>query len=139
MKPINGELHDLVVVDSQPQDYQSLLTKLSCWRVRCHLYFTGDEAFRRAGVSTTDLWLINTQLPDMQGVELLQLVRQRTRTTPVFLVSDVYTPQEELAVRAAGAAAYLCKPPCIAWLHSFANAARAGPVRDRSLLPAKHA
>lgn len=139
MNTLNGELHGLVVVDSQPQDYQCLLAELSCRRVHCHLYSTGDEALRRTGVSTTDLWLINTQLPDMQGVELLQLVRQRTRTASVFLVSDVYNPQEELAVRAAGATAYLCKPPNIAWLHNFANTARAGPARDRSLFPPKHA
>ena len=135
MKPFNGEMHDLVVVDSQPEDYQSLLAELSCWRVHCHLYSTGDEALRRTGVSTTGPWLINTQLPDMQGVELLKLVRQRVRTASVFLVSDAYNPQEEVAVRAAGATAYLCKPPSITWLHSFAISVRAGPARDQLHVP----
>ena len=138
MNTFNGEIHDLVIVDSQPQDYQSLLTELSSWRVNCHLYSTGDEALRRTGASTTGPWLINTQLPDMQGVELLKLVRQRVRTASVLLVSDAYSSEEEVAVRAAGATAYLCKPPSITWLYSFTNTVRAGPARDQPLVSEKH-
>ncbi len=127
MESYSRELCDLVVVDSLLQDYRSLMDDLAGWRERCHLFSTGSEAMRGTNASTSSLWLINSQLPDISGIDLLSLVRQRVPRTRVFLVGDHYCPQEESAARAAGATAYLCKPPTSAWLDNWVHAVRAGP------------
>jgi len=132
MEDINSELRDVTVVDSCPQDYLSLVAGLTSQQIPYHLLLTGEDALRRTGLATSGLWLINMDLPDMRGTDLLGLVRQRTPTVPVFLVGDNYSSQEELAARAAGSTAYLCKPPNFAWLEEWARTVRAGP-RDQSL------
>jgi DNA-binding response OmpR family regulator len=52
----------------------------------------------------------------MTGVSFLELLRQRVRRCPVFLIADEHSLEDELAARAAGASAYLCKPVNGAWL-----------------------
>ena len=64
----------------------------------------------------------------MRGMELLALVRQRAHFAAIYLVCDRYTPQEERAARAAGATAFFCKPPSLAWLHESFYEERAGPA-----------
>ena len=123
-----NEYHDLVVVDSRLQDYQNLSADLRSRNARCHLFTTGSDALRRVGLPESCLWLINTHLPDMRGMELLTLVRQRAPFAAIYLVCDRYTPQEERAARAAGATAFFCKPPSLAWLHESFYEERAGPA-----------
>jgi DNA-binding response OmpR family regulator len=62
---------------------------------------------------------VNVKLPDMTGVALLKLMRRRLPRSTVFLVGDAYSAEDELAARAAGATAYVCKPPSAAWLEAY--------------------
>jgi DNA-binding response OmpR family regulator len=107
---------DLIVVDASIEDYEALLND-EAFQDLAHRHFTtGEAALRGVDLSQSSLWMVNMRLPDMEGVGLLGLVRNRTRRCPVFLISDGYSLAEEIAARAAGASAYLCKPVDSAWL-----------------------
>ena len=73
---------------------------------------TGADGLRAAQEHTPDLILLDLNLPDMHGFEVLQQLRgmERTERTPVIVISaDAMTGQRERLL-GAGAADYLTKP-----------------------------
>ncbi|GAI83936.1 unnamed protein product, partial [marine sediment metagenome] len=68
---------DVVVVDYQLRDYEELIVRASQWKLRMRLLTCGDEAIRFSKALFDGLWLINVQLPDMTGVDLLRFIRER--------------------------------------------------------------
>jgi DNA-binding response OmpR family regulator len=117
----------VVVADKKLDDYGPLVVELSERGVRVGLFSTGEEALRAANGNAATLWVVNVMLPDMTGVALLRLVRRRLPRATVFLVGDSYSADAELTARAAGATAYVCKPPSAAWLEVY-QSQRSSPV-----------
>jgi DNA-binding response OmpR family regulator len=109
----------VVIADKKLDDYGPLVVELSERGVRVGLFSTGEDALRAAIGNAATLWVVNVTLPDMTGVALLKLVRRRLPRSTVFLVGDEYSADDELAARAAGATAYVCKPPSAAWLEVY--------------------
>jgi DNA-binding response OmpR family regulator len=109
----------VVIADKNLDDFGPLVIELSERGVRVGLFSTGEDALRAANGNAATLWVVNVKLPDMPGVALLKLVRRRLPRSTVFLVGDEYSADDELAARAAGATAYVCKPPSAAWLEVY--------------------
>ena len=118
MDKITNTTSDVVVVDPQPQDYETLVLGASQWNLRIRLFTSGDEAIRAPTALFDGLWVVNMQLPDMSGVDLLLLVRERDPNAAVFLVGDSYDHEDEISARSSGSTAYICKPVHPAWLSS---------------------
>jgi DNA-binding response OmpR family regulator len=123
----------LVVVDENSIDYQPIINELRQDNVVFYLYSTGEDALRDGHTSTSTVWIVNVRLPDMSGVEFVALINRRLRHCTIFLVGNQYSPEDELAARAAGATGYLCKPATATWLNgcrmpASARAIRAGPA-----------
>jgi len=97
----------IVVADPRPRDYRHLaqLTGENRWHLH---FFTSGHAAIRFG-SAADLWIINTQLPDMSGFDLFEVLGERAARAPTFLVGDQYRADEERRACGCGAALYLCK------------------------------
>ena len=81
---------------------------------------------------------MNVHLPDMTGMNFLSLVRRRLRRCSVFLVGDVYSAEDELAARLAGATAYVCKPVSPAWLETLQPRCRSPAIRAGPLFSELH-
>jgi DNA-binding response OmpR family regulator len=140
MNRIKRRADDIVIVDANLDDYDFLRSELADQVIQINLFRTGERALGAAVSSSTTLWLINVRLPDMTGIHLLGLVRRRLRRCSIFLVGDVYSAEDELSARLAGATAYLCKPASAAWLECYAPrcrspAIRAGPLLSRQREP----
>ncbi len=65
----------------------------------------------------------------LQGTSrsICSLRNEIEQVAPYSLVCDHYSQQEEKAARAAGPAAFFCKPPDSSWLHNRYYETRAGP------------
>ena len=98
----------IIVVDPSPQDYDGLpqLANKHTWQL--HFLTSGRTAIRFAN-RAVDLWMINVSLPDMSGLELVEMLRDRARGTRVFVIADQYTPDDERRACRCGADLYLCK------------------------------
>src|SRR5262249_4162563 len=68
------------------------------------------EGLERIGRQSFDLYLLDTWLPDGEGIELCRAIREVDPNAPVIFVSAVATPSIRLAALQAGACAYLIKP-----------------------------
>ena len=115
---INAEL---LIVDGHPGDYQHLETEANSQVARFSYATSGDEALQLPRITNQVLWFINFDLPDMSGVELLKVLREREPHLRGALVSDHYSEQQERIARQQGATLYVCKPPQMAWLTAFAS------------------
>jgi DNA-binding response OmpR family regulator len=116
MNATTRRVDDLVVVDAAPDDYAPLFLDERLHDTPCRQFASGEAALQQLDSSLATLWMVNMRLPDMTGVNFLELLRQRVRRCPVVLISDEHSREDELAARAAGASAYLCKPVNGAWV-----------------------
>lgn len=132
MNVTQQRLADLIIVDPRPADYDRLINDPESEQLAVRFYASGEAALRTTGAASSTLWMINTHLPDLSGVELLAEIARRFRKPSVYLVGDAYSSHEEQAARAAGATFYVCKPASFAWLRGYhprrrSPAIRAGP------------
>ena len=69
-----------------------------------------EEALRLAKTEVFDLFLIDSWLPGLPGVELCKELRKFAPTTPVLFYSAAAYAQDKENARLAGAQGYLVKP-----------------------------
>ena len=111
----------LVVVDAEPDDYLHLLPSMEDQGLCPHFFTRGDELLQSGIPASTVCWLINYQLPDMWGLELCELVRQRLVHSTTFIVADAYDLAAETEVLSSGLGQFSCKPIHPKWLPDVAR------------------
>lgn len=99
----------LLVVDDDVAMTKLLKTLLELDGFTVETAARGSDALRMAESSSPALFLLDYQLPDVEGVELVQKLREMPQFahTPIVVVSGRYVEPE---VMAAGATAFMLKP-----------------------------
>ena len=96
------------VVDADIDGYETLATYPSHQDV---VFFrSGREALRTNPEDGPAMWVINVDLPDMSGADLQSMLQSRGNQSPLALVSNEYSVEDEIAARVAGAEMYFAKP-----------------------------
>jgi two-component system chemotaxis response regulator CheY len=85
---------------------------------------SGLEAIERLGLGAVNLIILDLNMPDMHGLEVLGFVRshQRYRQIPVMVLTTRGDEESRAAAMHAGATAYLTKPFTPATLAEAASA-----------------
>ena len=104
------------VVDSRPEDYVSMLADPDCEGQYFRFFHSADAALRAGRDVEPKLWIINMDLPDLDGVELCEMLRSRFSEVPMYLVCDEYDVEAELGARRCGATMFFCKPVSSQWI-----------------------
>jgi two-component system cell cycle response regulator DivK len=101
----------LVVEDNE------LNLKLFCDLLRAHDYVAvpvrdGREAVARAREFAPDLVIMDIQLPNVSGLELIETLKadEQLKPIPIMAVTAYAGKGDEERIRAAGAEAYVSKP-----------------------------
>jgi two-component system, cell cycle response regulator DivK len=101
----------LVVEDNE------LNLKLFCDLLRAHDYVAepvrdGREAVERAREFAPDLVIMDIQLPNVSGLELIEMLKadDQLKPIPIMAVTAYAAKGDEERIRAAGAEAYVSKP-----------------------------
>ena len=73
---------------------------------------TGLEAIERLSLAPFDLMVLDVNMPDVGGIEVLEFVRgqDRLRALPVLIVTTRGDDESKERVLRAGASAFLAKP-----------------------------
>lgn len=73
---------------------------------------TGLEAIEQLALSPVDLMVLDLNMPDMHGIEVVNFVRQHAayRAIPIIILTTRGDDSSRAAALEAGAAAYLTKP-----------------------------
>ena len=112
--PATGSM-TVAIVDSRSADYATLPTALDRPEMNWHFATSGRKALRLAQCEKVDVWVINTVLPDMSGMDLCQMLKGRSSPPLVYIVTDAYRVEDERAARCCGVSLFACKPVEASW------------------------
>ena len=85
----------LVVVDPRLDDYRNLVEPARKHLLRLTLTTTGSNALRLLPSFTDAVWLLSPQLPDMNGLDLLEMLHSLQRTLKAVVVDNRYDRRRE--------------------------------------------
>lgn len=94
--------------DEDSREMLSLLLKY--WRIETKAVGTATQALSMIQAERFDLYLLDTQLPDLDGFELCRRMRSLDPKTPIlFFSGDAHESDKQKGIE-AGASAYVAKP-----------------------------
>ena len=99
----------ILVVDDEPAILRAVRTNLAGHDFRVETAETGREALDSHAYHHPDLILLDLGLPDMDGLEVIRRVRERS-ATPIVVLSARETERDKVAALDLGADDYLTKP-----------------------------
>jgi DNA-binding response OmpR family regulator len=127
----------ILIVDPEQADYDCLLPVAAAEGCEVRFLATGRAALRRRREITGGLLIVNVELPDLSGFDLVEMLQPFPQGTAVFLVADQYAVEGEVRALRLGVSSYLCKPLQGAVLHecrsieqSFTNHSTADHRKD---------
>src|SRR5687767_330332 len=102
-----------------------------------HAYLSGREAMKQAGRESFDLFMLDWQVPDVSGAEVLMWLRSNvSRTVPVLFVTVRDSEQDIVFALEHGADDYMVKPvrrqELLARVHALLR--RAYPAEEKKQL-----
>lgn len=100
------------VIDDEPDMVDLLATILRSDGFQVDTDTDGRSALARLLADPPDLVLLDLMMPDLDGMELLKLLRLDAKgaNVPVLVVSARSGHQDQLGTLQLGANAYICKP-----------------------------
>jgi two-component system, OmpR family, KDP operon response regulator KdpE len=101
--------HAIVVIEDDPQIRRFLRTGLSAHGFVTHEAETGKQGLIAAATRKPDLVILDLGLPDMDGVAVVQGLREWT-ALPIIVLSARTQEADKVAALDAGADDYLAKP-----------------------------
>lgn len=102
----------VLVVEDNERSRKLLLAVLEVASMRAEAVTTGMDAVARAALGDLDVVLLDVQLPDLDGVEVLHRMRARPESArvPVVAVTAFAMDGDRERFLAAGFDGYLTKP-----------------------------
>lgn len=107
------KINNILVVDDSPTMRRMVITSLgSLNRVKPTQAGSGLEAIERLAMEPVDLMVLDLNMPDMHGMEVINFVRkhQAYRNIPIVVLTTKGEESSRTEALAAGANRYLTKP-----------------------------
>ncbi len=101
----------IAVVDDDPAVGRGLDRLLRSWGMQVRLFGSGKEFLSaREELSKTDCCVIDVQMPEMTGLEVLEHLNRSGSRLPVIFITAYYDETIEWQALKAGAVGFLRKP-----------------------------
>ena len=107
---MGDRIPQVLVVDDEPGICQLIRDALAPYGLQCHAVHTGHEARRRLLEGDIDVAVLDLALPDVSGLDLLELVFQHKLSTRVICISGVGCDDASALACRAGAWEFVRKP-----------------------------
>ncbi|HEX6791553.1 MAG TPA: response regulator, partial [Candidatus Krumholzibacteria bacterium] len=124
---------DILLVDDDPKVLEIVSVSLGRQGYRVRTAATGREALQHAAEATPHLMILDLELPDMSGIDVLDSIRDDHETIPVLVLSAQNDVETRVAALDGGADEYIHKPVSLRELHVRVDAALRRTSRARSL------
>jgi two-component system KDP operon response regulator KdpE len=99
----------ILVIDDEPQILRALRTILTARQFRVTVANRGNEGLTLAAAQPPDLVILDLSLPDMDGFEVCERLREWTQA-PIIVLSVRDSERDKVAALDKGADDYLTKP-----------------------------
>ena len=117
----------ILLVEDNPTTAKSIELKLAAEGHNVFLTDLGEDAIELSSIYDYDLMLLDLDLPDIEGLEVLRALRANKVRTPVIVVTASSDVETKVKALSAGADDIICKP-----FHKAEMAARINAVVRRS-------
>ncbi|SCX00334.1 two-component system, OmpR family, response regulator [Mycolicibacterium fluoranthenivorans] len=120
-----------LIVDSEPliRELMSIALRHEGWKVATA--GDGATALRSARQTAPDIVVLDVELPDMDGLEVMRALREQTRGLPVLFLSARASVEDRIAGLEHGCDDYVSKPfslqEVVLRLRALSNRSAAGP------------
>ncbi len=126
----------ILVVEDHPLFVQSLVRLLQeKGRYDVTTAASGEDALEKLQGSAYDLALIDGSLPGINGIELIDGIRERQPDMPCLMVSGHLTPRYVHDSMSAGAKGYVLKEDINGILDGISRVLKGGTYVSRALRP----
>jgi DNA-binding response OmpR family regulator len=98
------------IVDAHRSDYDHLLADEKSGQLELHFLSSGRELLHCWFAGAPDVCIINLQLREFSGFEVVEMIRPFPERTIVCMLTDEYAPEDEIRALSLGVHSYLCKP-----------------------------
>ena len=106
----NNESLRVLYIEDNCDSFEMLRVMLGMSKIEVDSAPSVSEALTRAGAEKFDLYLLDSGLPDGNGLSLCRTLRSVDPSTPVLFYSGHAHPEEIKMGMAAGADGYITKP-----------------------------
>ena len=106
---------NVVIIDPAFDEYAHLCDEFCDEHLCVTFTNSGSGALRLVPSHCDAEWLVNAELPDMTGLELLEMLRAIEPCLSVQLVANQYDVEHELKAYRMGAKLYATKPHDRRW------------------------
>jgi len=125
-------IREVVVVDGNCDRYADFVQAAQAGEVGLHFCVDGQSAMRLARRFRADVWLVASDLPDMSGLDLVEMLSPHVlqggvdplrsgaavsldrlghgMRSGIFVISDSYSVEDEQRALMSGVAGYLVRP-----------------------------
>ena len=104
-----NKLAHILVIDDEPQILRALKTILSAHQYRVTVARNGEEGLALAAAEQPDIIILDLGLPDMDGIQVCEQLRQWTQV-PILILSVRNEERDKVRALDRGADDYLVKP-----------------------------
>lgn len=110
--PDEIKTNNILVVDDSPTMRRMVVTSLGSLRVKSTQAGSGLEAIERLAIEPVDLIVLDLNMPDMHGMEVIDFMRSHHayREIPIVVLTTKGEESSRSEALAAGANRYLTKP-----------------------------
>ncbi len=106
----SSSLGNILIVDDEMVIRESLQTIFEMEGYNVETAERGDDGLARLGASHLDLVLLDFALPDRNGLEVLEEIRERAPHLPVIMITAYGTVENAVRAIRAGATNFIQKP-----------------------------
>ncbi|MEN6434436.1 MAG: response regulator transcription factor [Anaerolineaceae bacterium] len=99
----------ILIIDDEPQILRALKTILTARHFDVAMANTGEQGLSLAAASEPDVIILDLSLPDMDGIQVCEKIREWSRV-PIIVLSVRESETDKVAVLDKGADDYLTKP-----------------------------
>jgi DNA-binding response OmpR family regulator len=97
-------------VDDEEDFVRTLAERLLMRNIASDVALSGEQALQMLQDHTPDVMVLDLKMPDMDGLEVLRLVRNTCPLVQVIILTGHGSERDEEAARRLGACDYLQKP-----------------------------
>lgn len=134
-------IREVVVVDGNCDRYGDFVQAAQAGEVGLHFCVDGQSAMRLARRFRADVWLVASDLPDMSGLDLVEMLSPHVlqggvdplrsgaavsldrlghgMRSGIFVISDSYSVEDEQRALMSGVAGYLVRPVTIEMIRAL--------------------
>ena len=106
-----GDLMRFAAVDDEVSQLELIQTIISSMGHECHTYTTGNSLIKTLRRESYDFLLIDWELPDIKGPEIVKWVREnKSKTVPILFITNRRDERDVAYALSVGADDYIRKP-----------------------------